>query len=193
MAFTESFKLGFGVETDIRDRNADLVIAHDMAASESIPLEDFILCYKQTNNDAILALNIKADGLTSRLKEYLEQHNITNYFVFDMSIPDTLHYLKAGMPVFIRQSEYEKDLPFYNQARGIWLDMFESEWVTEEIVTEHLRRGKAVCLVSPELHQRSKETLWDNLKTWKCLNNPDLYLCTDLPEEGKLKILDEAY
>jgi glycerophosphoryl diester phosphodiesterase len=40
-AFTRSFAMGFGTETDIRDRNSKLVISHDMPDSQAISAEEF--------------------------------------------------------------------------------------------------------------------------------------------------------
>lgn len=55
-----------------------------------------------------------------KLKELLEEYNITNYFVFD-----GLGYLKQNMKAFTRESEYEKVPSFYDEACGIWLDEFQ--------------------------------------------------------------------
>ena len=37
-AFKRSFELGFGTETDVRDRNGELVISHDMPNGSEITL-----------------------------------------------------------------------------------------------------------------------------------------------------------
>ena len=82
-------------------------------------------------------------------------YNLQNYFVFDMSVPDTLSYFKAGLQVFVRISELEPLPIYYKQATGIWLDAFYDIWYTPEFIRELLTGGKTVCLVSPELHQHA--------------------------------------
>lgn len=185
-AFVRSFQLGFGTETDIRDRNGQLVISHDPPTDKSFPVEEFLEIYKQHGEGLPLALNIKADGLQNTLKQILLDHKVSNYFVFDMSIPDTLSYLRNDMNFLIRESEYEKDLPFYPLATGIWLDCFEGEWMTKVDITKHLDAGKLVCLVSPDLHKREYKSFWANLADWGLHKNDSLMICTDYPEVARL-------
>ena len=183
-AFERSFSLNFGTETDIRDFYENLVISHDIANKSCMTLTDFFNSYNSNKNKLPLALNIKADGLQNMLLRHLKAHSIHNYFVFDMSIPDTIMYLNKGMNVFIRQSEYERGDSFYERASGIWLDAFENDWYTEELVKKHLNNGKKVAIVSSELHKREYLEHWTHLKSWSIINNDNLILCTDLPEKA---------
>jgi glycerophosphoryl diester phosphodiesterase len=180
LAFQESFKNGFGTETDIRDYNGKLVISHDIANCDSLDLEEFLELYSNSSNKT-LALNIKSDGLTSKLKEILNKYSIDNYFVFDMSIPDTIPYCLNKINFFIRQSEFENDLPFYDDCNGIWLDSFSSIWYNQDIIENHFKRGKKVCIVSSELHGRDKEILWELLLKENLFKSENLILCTDFP------------
>lgn len=184
IAFKRSFSLNFGTETDIRDFNGKLVISHDIANKNCITIEKFFEIYKSIEIQPSLALNIKSDGLQNLLKKSLKQNNINNYFVFDMSIPDTIMYLKEGINVFIRQSEYESVSPFYDRASGIWLDSFEDIWYSEEVVKKHLDNGKKVAIVSSELHKREYLKHWTFLNSWNIINDDNLILCTDLPEKA---------
>ena len=111
-----------------------------------------------------LALNIKSDGLQVKLKCLIEKYRIENYFIFDMSLPDTLEYLAHGMKCFTRQSEYEKEPLFYDKAVGVWLDEFHTDWITEEIIRYHYRNNKKICIVSPDLHKREYEKEWQHYK-----------------------------
>ncbi|WP_086235176.1 hypothetical protein [Campylobacter devanensis] len=97
-----------GVETDIRDYNDSLVISHNITTQNSLSLEQFFEIYNSFNINykATLALNIKANGL-QEIKSKISQYNIQNYFFFDMSAPDALAYIKYGLNVFTRQSEYK--------------------------------------------------------------------------------------
>ena len=183
-AFERSFSLNFGTETDIRDFDGNLVISHDVAEKSCIRLTDFLNIYNSQNCKLPLALNIKSDGLQKMLLKLLKSHLIHNYFVFDMSIPDTIMYLKEGMTVFIRQSEYESGTSFYERASGIWLDSFEDLWYSEELVKKHLDNGKKVAIVSSELHNREYLKHWTYLNSWSIITNDNLILCTDLPEKA---------
>ncbi|WDL73754.1 hypothetical protein [Helicobacter winghamensis] len=180
--------VGGGVETDIRDYNGLLVISHDIATKDSLSLEEFFHLYSSynINSNSTLALNIKSDGLQSILKTMLEKYNIQNYFVFDMSIPDALGYIKLGFNLFTRQSEYEKNPSFYNEAKGVWLDEFHSHWINEQIIKEHLNNNKQICIVSPDLHKRDYQKEWQEYKEIEVkLNGANLMLCTDKVIEAR--------
>jgi glycerophosphoryl diester phosphodiesterase len=184
LAFRRSFSLSFGTETDIRDFDGELVISQDVENKNCITIEKFFEIYKSIEIQPSLALNIKSDGLQNLLKKSLKQNNINNYFVFDMSIPDTIMYLKEGMNVFIRQSEHELGTSFYESASGIWLDAFDGVWYSEELVKKHLNNGKKVAIVSSELHNREYLKHWTLLKSWNIINDDNLILCTDFPEKA---------
>src|SRR6187401_2892888 len=104
-AFVRSFENGFGVETDIRDSIEELFISHDMAKGNEMKVEDFLALYNSYNSSLPLALNVKADGLFKMMAILLQNNKIDNYFFFDMSLPDALGYVKAGLKIFSRQSE----------------------------------------------------------------------------------------
>lgn len=181
LSFDRSFRLGFGTETDVRDYNGNLVISHDIPSDSSILIDDFFKIYK-SQTDSLLALNIKSDGLQSILKNKLEEFNIQNYFVFDMSIPDTIGYINNEIKVFSRQSEYEKTPVFYNQIDGIWLDSFQENWFDLELIRNHIDKGKKVAIVSSELHGRDQMSLWEFIKSSNLVKKEELILCTDFPE-----------
>lgn len=183
IAFERSFSLNFGTETDIRDFNGELVISHDISDFNAISVKEFFTLYKKYNNTLPLALNIKADGLQMKLKELLDEYSIQNYFVFDMSVPDGLGYLNNKFNVFTRQSEYEKDPSYYNEAKGIWLDEFHHHWITKEIIQSHIENQKQICIVSPDLHKREYKNEWQHYKQIeKELGINHLMICTDYPE-----------
>lgn len=185
MAFKRSFKLGFGTETDIRDFNGELVISHDIANSNNMKLSSFFELYMDYRKSNLnLALNIKADGLCNKLHEQIKKFGIKNYFVFDMSIPDTLSYLNNKVLFFSRQSEYEKTPIFYENSTGIWLDCFEKCWFNKELVLGHLNDNKKVAIVSSELHNMSPKELWRFIKSNKLHVEENIILCTDIPEEA---------
>ncbi len=186
-AFARSFCNDFGAETDLRDMLRQVVISHDTPNENSLTLDNFFALYKRFSNNPPLALNIKADGLQNILKDFLEKYSVDNYFVFDMSIPDALLYLKAGFNVFTRQSEYEQQPSFYNEAYGVWMDEFYEHWIDERIIQEHLENNKKICIVSPELHKRDFKKEWQEYKEMskKLKGGDNLMICTDYPLQAK--------
>lgn len=186
IAFERSFSLNFGTETDIRDYRGKLVISHDMADDNCISVEEFFEIYNKHDNSLCLALNIKSDGLQVHLKKLIEKYDITNYFVFDMSVPDGLGYLKQNLKVFTRESEYEKEPSFYDIASGIWLDEFQKHWINKTIIEKHIKNNKQICIVSPDLHGRIYNEEWEHYKIIEEeLGIDNLILCTDYPEYAK--------
>jgi glycerophosphoryl diester phosphodiesterase len=183
-AFDRSFKYNFGTETDIRDRDEQLVISHDPANIRSILVDSVFDSYVNHGQKSPLALNIKADGLQKILSTTLEKYNIQNYFVFDMSVPDMIGYINEGLNVFTRQSEIETLPILYEKCKGVWIDCFNSDWIDENTIKFHLLQRKQVCLVSPELHKRPFEKEWERLKKMSTILNSDVMLCTDFPEQA---------
>jgi len=186
-AFERSFQLGFGTETDFRDYGGELFIAHDppstTPAVTAVQLFAMMAAYDPT---LPVAINIKADGLQRMLKDALEAHGITDYFLFDMSIPDALQSVKAGLRIFARQSDVEPEPQLYTQSQGVWMDAFHDDsWITAEAIGRHLNAGKSVCLVSPELHGREHRAFWESLLTGSLIKHPNLMICTDIPEQAR--------
>lgn len=179
-SFENSFKNNFGLETDVRDVNEVLKISHDMALDSNLDFETLLKLYSLKSNK-YLALNIKSDGLHNEINILLKKYKVTNYFVFDMSIPDTLGYLKNEMNVFIRQSEYENNLPFYKDVKGIWLDSFKNIWYNKSTILNHLSNNKIIAIVSADLHQRDYLSHWRIIKEWGIDKLENIILCTDFP------------
>jgi len=185
IAFERSFSLGFGTETDIRDYKGELVISHDIADEKCISVKEMFEIYNKYDDTLPLALNIKADGLQVKLKELLEEHKITNYFVFDMSVPDGLGYIKQSLKAFTRESEYEKIPSFYDESCGIWLDEFQGHWITKEVLEKHIKNNKQICIVSPDLHKREYKKEWQHYKKIEKELGLNMMICTDFPEIAK--------
>lgn len=184
-AFTRSFRLGFGLETDIRDVSGKLVISHDVPQGDELPLDDFLeLAASQPEiTGCPLALNIKSDGLANLLAVALRPYAHLDCFVFDMAVPDMRGYFGSGIPVYTRLSEVEPQAPWLDLCKGVWLDCFESDWYSIDQVRQLLTQGKRVCIVSPELHGRAPEPAWEKLRA--VASEPALMLCTDFPEAAQ--------
>lgn len=182
-AFSRSFALGLGTETDVRDHCGELVMSHDMPAGHEITLSKFLGLLE--TQSLPLALNIKADGLACAVKSTMINYHPDNWFVFDMSVPDMRAHLACGNPVYARVSEVEPEPVYYDKITGIWLDAFNEDGWQIERIKPWLSDNKRVCLVSPELHGRDHIPLWDRLRTTPLIAESGLMLCTDYPEEAQ--------
>ncbi|RMN63551.1 putative phosphodiesterase [Pseudomonas syringae] len=179
-AFHRSFDLGFGTETDVRDVAGQLVISHDMPAGGELTLDGLLDIMAGRNLP--LAINVKADGLAQALAETFARCGHTNWFAFDMAVPDMRSYLNANLITYTRLSDVEPSPAWLEQAAGVWLDGFEGEWFSNQVIGDLLSLGKRICVVSPELHGRGHDALWQQLLEFRSQDR--LMLCTDLPADA---------
>lgn len=177
-AFKRAFDCGFGIETDLRDIKGEIVISHDMPKGNEMTFEEVLVLLDGRNLP--LALNIKADGMAFKIKKLLEKYNHTNYFTFDMSIPEMVVQHKMGLNVFTGISDIVPNPIMYKEVQGVWLDCFYSDWFSKKEIKEILDAGKKVCIVSPDLHKREYKNVWAKYKDVK-----GIMLCTDFPDEAK--------
>ena len=183
-AFQRALDNGFGIETDIRDCCGEVVISHDLPASNCMGLDCFLdMC--SLKPDLMLALNVKADGLQNKI---LSSDVRNPHFFFDMSVPDMLGYKQRGLKLYTRYSDIEPVPSLYNECDGVWLDSFHDEQLNIPALMKFLDEGKHVVLVSPELHKRSEKKYWQDLKTL-LINNPQysdrVSICTDFPIQAR--------
>lgn len=186
-AFRRALCAGFGIETDIRDYDQNLVISHDIPSSKSVTLEEFLSLVFEINPSITLALNVKADGLNKHLLE-LDRLETIPHFYFDMSVPDMLGYVKNKQTLYSRYSDIEEYPALYSESNGIWLDNFTSSELRTDKLVQFIKDDKSVALVSPELHGFEYENYWCSIK--QLINeNPDISskikLCTDYPDKAK--------
>ena len=187
-ALSSSLKAGFGVETDIRDRNGQLVISHDPAIEDCWLAADFFALASELNTSAPLALNIKSDGLHRLIQEAVTEFRLENYFCFDMSFPDLRQYSGIQLAFFCRLSEYETMPQLKEFSKGVWLDAFDDEWYLQTPLSKFVSMYSQVAIVSPELHKRKHDKVWQ----WVLdgigdigTNTNRVMLCTDYPFEAK--------
>lgn len=179
IAFERAFNCGFGVETDLRDIKGNIVISHNMPVGDEMTFEELLQLVADRNLP--LALNIKADGQAEEIKRLLEKYHHTNYFTFDMSIPEMVVQHKVGLNVFTGLSDIVPTPVLFEQAQGVWLDCFNSDWFGEDEIQNLLNQRKKVCIVSPDLHKREYKHIWEKYK-----NISGIMVCTDYPQEAKV-------
>lgn len=184
-ALRMALEKGYGFESDVRDYMGKIVISHDIADAKSQNAEEVFSWLKEFDDKYCFAINIKADGLKDILKLYFEKYNISNYFLFDMSVPQMIEFKEMGLRYFTRQSEAEPVPCMYDDAAGVWIDGFWSEeWITRELLDSHIKKGKEVCIVSPDLHGRMDYTeFWEKFGDYS-LDWDKVLLCTDYPDKA---------
>lgn len=178
IAFERAFDNNLGIETDLRDICGKIVISHNMPQGDELSFEELLKLLNGRNLP--LALNIKADGLADEIKRLLEKYNHTNYFCFDMSIPEMVYQHKVGLNVFTGISDIVPNPIMFQEAEGVWLDCFNSDWFGAEEILAIQKQGKKVCVVSPDLHKREFKQIWAKYK-----NIENLMVCTDYPQDAK--------
>lgn len=143
----------YGIEVDIRSRGGRLIIHHDpFVAGESF--DEWIDAYRH----GTLILNVKEEGLESRLIDLMQSKGITDYFFLDQSFPFLVKWSKAGEHrCAIRVSEFESietALTLAGKVDWVWVDSFTHFPLSEHDATLLNEAGFKICLVSPELQER---------------------------------------
>lgn len=186
IAFERALKNGFGIETDIRDYRDEIVISHDFPNANSLSFDNFVNLVTRLNPTVLLALNIKSDGLHSKLVN--NELSSMNYFYFDMSNPETLRYQKNNLPFYTRFSDVEPTPVLYEKSQGVWMDNFSSDHLDFDLLLKFLSDSKKVALVSPELHGFKHLDYWSALKEFFKENQhftENCSICTDFPSQAK--------
>lgn len=182
-AFIRAFELGWGIETDIRDSNGRLVISHDVPHGTEMDLEEL---FQILNGRTLpLALNIKSDGLQYDIMKLIKTYNHSEYFVFDMSIPELVVYIARGLRSFTGVSDIMPVPPLLSQAQGVWLDCFNGDWYGSCFIDTLFKSTPSIAVVSPDLHHRPYYPFWNMLNLCGEIENPNLFLCTDHPDEAQ--------
>ena len=182
VALERAMEYGFGFETDFRDFGGRILISHNPPIGNEFTADELFRLYAESGNKSTLALNIKADGLQDMMLELLKKYRIENYFLFDMSVCDTIPYIERKMKIASRSSEFEPFLPFYKDSEVVWVDYFDGRTNIIEELRKYIADGKRPCIVSPELHGLSYEPMWQMLKE---NGLTDIMLCSDVPDKAE--------
>lgn len=192
-ALRSALEYGFGFESDLRDYCGELVISHNIADAACQKAEEVFQWLEDYDNQSCFAINIKADGMKELLSEGLKRHKISNYFTFDMSVPQMIEFHQQRLIFFTRQSEVEQTPVMYEDAAGVWVDgFFGDDWITQELLYRHISNGKRVCIVSPDLHKRPYLEFWMRLLRFD-VDFDNIMLCTDFPAEAAKIFKDKLY
>ena len=143
----------YGIEVDVRSHGDKLIIHHDpCVVGESF--NDWIDVYRH----GTLILNVKEEGLESRLIDLMQSKGITDYFFLDQSFPFLVKWSKAGEHrSAVRVSEFESietALTLAGKVDWVWIDCFTHFPLGEQDARRLKDAGFKLCLVSPELQGR---------------------------------------
>lgn len=146
----------YGVEVDIRSQGSRLIIHHD-PFSEGGDFLEWIAAYKH----GTLILNVKEEGLESRLIDIMRQYKIDDFFFLDQSFPFLIKWARVGeQRCAVRVSEFESiqtALSLAGMVTWIWVDCFTRFPLTHKDAATLQNAGFKLCLVSPELQGRNAE------------------------------------
>lgn len=153
IADLQSLSAVYGVEVDIRSMGERLIIHHDPFVNGE-DFRDWIAAYRH----GTLILNVKEEGLESRLIELMRSHGIEDYFFLDQSFPFLIKWAKLGeRRCAVRVSEYESietALTLAGKVDWVWVDCFTQFPLSAEDASRLKQAGFKLCLVSPELQGR---------------------------------------
>jgi glycerophosphoryl diester phosphodiesterase len=175
-SFVNASAFEFSIETDLRSIGSEIVISHDIPSNELTLNAGYIFDFNSR-----FALNIKSDGIFDYFLNKREWLGETKSFFFDGSIPELYKYKNAGLPIALRLSEFEMELPW--ECKTIWLDSFNSDWWIKGDQLHTLSEKHFVIVVSPELHGREYLRVWDKTMELILKGNDNIGICTDYPDK----------
>lgn len=147
----------YGVEVDIRSRGDDLIIHHD-PFTDGESFDAWIAAYRHGR----LILNVKEEGLETRLIGLMRAHGIDDWFFLDQSFPFLVKTARTGeRRCAVRVSEFEaldSALSLAGQIDWVWVDCFTRFPLDRKGAAALQGAGFKLCLVSPELQGRNAAT-----------------------------------
>lgn len=175
----------YGVEVDIRSQGQTLIIHHD-AFAEGEDFEAWLQGYRH----GTLILNVKEEGLETRLLGLMASAGIQKFFFLDQSFPFLIKTVRSGeRRCALRVSEFEAietALALAGQVDWLWIDCFNRFPLSAMQMRQLAQAGFKLCLVSPELQGRPPQ---DEVLRWQrwmldeklqvqavCTKQPELWL-----------------
>lgn len=146
----------YGIEVDIRSFGEKLIIHHDPFV-KGVDFEEWLSVYQH----GTLILNVKEEGLESRLIDLMNAKGIQNYFFLDQSFPFLVKVSKLSEDrCAVRVSEFESietALTLVGRVKWVWVDCFTRFPLDQKDAMRLKNAGFKLCLVSPELQGRDAE------------------------------------
>jgi hypothetical protein len=171
----------YGVEMDLHAYGDRLVVHHD-AFTDAVDFDEWLDEY----HHAFVILNVKEEGIETRVREMTLARGIENFFMLDLSFPALMKMIRADESrVALRVSEYEAaagPVAMAGLAEWIWLDVFHGFPVSREDYHKMRDANYKFCLVSPELHGRDKNEIAEMQATMKEMGVSVEAVCTKFPE-----------
>ena len=105
-----------------------------------------------------IILNIKAEGLETKVFKLIKKKNINNFFFLDTSFPFIYKLSKKLTKNFaVRTSDYEHSKTLFKLKKNvnwIWLDCFKNFEISITTIKKLVNLKYKFCIVSPTLHNR---------------------------------------
>ncbi len=143
----------YGVEVDVRDYNNNLILNHDPFKGG----ENF-LSYLNHFKHKFIIINIKSEGIETKVHKILKQNKISNFFLLDVSIPFIVKlHKKLNKKIAIRVSDLEDITTaknFKKMIKWAWLDFFKIKKIRFDYLKNLKKLNYKTCYVSHELQQR---------------------------------------
>lgn len=172
----------YGVEVDIRSFGKRLVIHHD----PFVEGEDFVAWLDHYRHGTLI-LNVKEEGLERRLLDLMAEHGIEDFFFLDQSFPFLVKTASLGeRRCAVRVSEFEHietALSLAGKIDWVWVDCFTRFPLSADDAVRLREAGLKLCLVSPELQQRTGDDEIPRLRALLAERRIDPEaVCTKRPE-----------
>jgi hypothetical protein len=172
----------FGVEVDIRSQGSELVIHHDPFV-RGVRFIDWFAAYEH----GLLILNVKEEGLESRLLDLMRSRGKEDFFFLDQSFPFLIKAARANeRRCAVRISEYESidtAMTLSGQVSWAWIDCFTRFPLSADDGMLLRQAGFRLCLVSPELQGRTDPAEITNLRAAiAALRIEADAVCTKMPD-----------
>jgi hypothetical protein len=139
-----------------------VVVGHD-PQQNAVSFDSYLLEFEHN----FLAVNIKQEGIEKTVLTQLKDHDISNFFLFDLTFPSLMRTMMTGeRRLALRISDFEdvNNLSFFKgKVDWIWIDIFQDPVYLEKIDWSTLSSFKK-CLVSPELHIMRDYAISQNIK-----------------------------
>lgn len=185
--------LNHGIEVDVRYHQDELILNHDPFNHNKKKENTLNQLLSQWECKGPLILNIKSEGIEQACIKSMEKYKVKNWFFLDMSVPFLVSYsnkvhqkkIKGLSPdnLAVRFSDKEPiefALAFKDKIKWVWIDYFTTFPLTNEVFMILKNAQFKICLVSPEIQEKS--ILSTNQLLELCKNFEIDAICTKNPE-----------